>query len=315
MTANVETMAYRNEVPWHGLGNSVAGFMKVSDMVTAAGIDWRVNKEPMLLADHTAVPGFFALRRSDNGKVLDVVGSRYHVTQNKDAMEFFTEFVEAGDAEMETMGSLREGRYVWGLANLGATFKMRGNDVVKNYLLLGLPHEHGKGIIGKYVSTRVVCSNTLAIALKETGSLEFRMTHRRLFDGPMIQRAKETLGIAREHAKKFEANARTLQKKSATPQDALEFFADLCGLDKAKLIMPDCDWRDTKECNRTLKTLMDVNERAPGAQPTNAWGLLNAVTYYADHLASRTPDKRLTNAWFGKTARMKETALEMLLSA
>lgn len=308
MSANVDTMAYRDELPWHGLGEKVDDKIRVQDMVKKARINWKVERSPLQLADGREVPGFFALERSDNGKVLDVVGSKYVVTQNVEGMEFFTEFVEAGDAKMETMGALREGRQVWGLANLNTSFKLKNNDEVKNYLLLVLPHEHGKSIIVKYTNVRVVCSNTMAMALRNAKG-EFRMGHRRVFDHDQIALAKTTLGIAREQASEFEANAKALQKKTGISEvDALAFYNQLLKIEDPVKVVEEVTLP-------RVKLLLDVNRRAPGAQPNNAWGLFNSITYYADHLASRTPDKRLSNAWLGKTSRMKEDALKILLDA
>lgn len=318
MSALVESMAYTNEVPWHGLGEYVGDQVRVKEMMRAANIDWKVEKKPMILeGTKRPVPGFYALTRDKDGKVLDVVGSKYVPTQNHEAFEFFTDFVEAGDATMETAGSLREGRYVWGLANLNKSFTLPGKDKVKGYLLVACPHEHGKSIIIRVTSVRVVCNNTLTMALgkgqreKDNASFgmgEFRMGHRRSFDGTMIKRAKETLGIARDQMEEFREAAEMLRKKPMDEQDAITFYADLLKVDEAG--------ESADEVTRPrIKHLLDINQRAPGAQPDNAWGVLNSITYYADHVASRTDDKRLTNAWFGKTARMKEQALSMLLAA
>jgi len=318
MAHEVESMAYTNEVPWHGLGTYIADAPRVKEMMRQAGLDWKVEKKPMILEQtKRPVPGFYALTRDKDGKVLDVVGSKYVPTQNHEAFEFFTDFVEAGDATMETAGSLREGRYVWGLANLNKSFTLPGKDKVKGYLLVACPHEHGKSIIIRVTSVRVVCNNTLTMALGKSqrerdsstfGLGEFRMGHRRAFDGSMIKKAKETLGIARDQMEEFREAAEQLRKKSMNEQDAIEFYADLLNIDEAA--------QGADEVTRPrIKHLLDINKNAPGAQPDNAWGVLNSVTYYADHVASRTDDKRLTNAWFGKTARMKEKALQTLLAA
>jgi phage/plasmid-like protein (TIGR03299 family) len=305
----VDTMAYTNEKPWHGLGENVEDTIRVRDMVKKAKILWKVEKRPLTLEGGQPVPGFFALVRDDNNFVLDVVGKAYQVTQNADAMEFFTEFVEAGDAKMSTMGSLREGRQVWGLASLGKDIKLKNKDVIKNNLLLVLPHEHGKGIISKYCNERVVCSNTMAIALRESGAPEFRMGHRKVFGKAEMQQAKTVLGIAREKADEFKEAANILiDKTGITEQDKLKFFAEVLKVDEAA--------ESLEQVSRPrIKLLMDISVRAPGAIPGSAWGLFNAVTYYADHMASRTADKRLANAWMGKTARMKDRALDLLLAA
>lgn len=320
MTHEVETMAYTNEVPWHGLGYRVdkgttTGKGAVERMIKAAKIDWTVEKMPLFMADGTPVDAAALVRSTDNS-ILDVVGSGYVPIQNHEAFAFFNDFVEAGDATMETAGSLKNGQYVWGLASLGDAFTLKGNDTVKGYVLVGCPHQQGRSLIIKFTTVRVVCNNTLTLALgtssaKTAGGVilpEFRKAHRSTFDRAAIKGAQAALGIAREQLDEFEVTARALQKKSMSRQDAIEVLAPI--------FAPKFDETMTME-NLTprMAQLMDILEKAPGAQPDNAWGVLNAVTYYADHVASRTDDRRLTQAWFGKTANQKEETLRVLIAA
>ena len=314
MTAAIETMAYTNQVPWHGLGTHVADAPSVDKMLTLAQLDWSVEKKELAyLTDDTKFEGkvdrHFALVRDSDGSCLDVVGKAYTPVQNREAFEFFTEFVKAGNATMETAGSLRGGRYVWGLADLGVGFKLRNDDQVNGYLLVAAPHEAGKSFLIKFTAVRVVCQNTLSLALSQGGT-EFRMAHRRQFDESMMTTAKETLGIAREQVGEFEANARILQKLKMTTKDTIQVLAPIYQPQtEVKDLLDDFDANAAPR----MKALIDINNRAPGAEPETAWGTLNAVTYYADHIASRGADKRLTNAWFGKTANQKVRVLNSLL--
>lgn len=309
MSHEVETMAYTNEVPWHGLGFNVEKAPSVPKMLKAAKLDWAVEKRPLFThnasGEDITLDKHFALTRDSDDKVLDVVGRQYTPIQNADAFEFFKEFVEAGSAHMETAGSLRGGQMVWGLANLNAGFKLKGNDEVKGYLLVMAPHVAGKSFLVKFTTVRVVCNNTLTLALRDKGS-EFRMPHRKAFDADMVEKAKEALGIARDQVSEFHENAKKLQKMKVSEKEAISFLAPIYQPEYLKA---------TDELSPRMKVLLDVMNNAPGAQPDNAWGVLNAVTYYADHVASRTPDKRLTNAWIGRTANQKEKVLASLLDA
>jgi phage/plasmid-like protein (TIGR03299 family) len=313
MAHEVETMAYTNQEPWHGLGTHIEDAPSVDEMLIHAGLDWEVEKQPMYTMidkKKVEVPNKFALVRSSDKSILDVVGKVWNPIQNAEAFEFFRDFVEAGDATMETAGSLKDGRYVWGLANLNASFKLPGNDEVKGYLLVGLPHEQGKSLIIRPTAVRVVCNNTLSMALRESGD-SFRFSHRMDFDASAIQHAKETLGIAREQIAEFETHARILQRKKLDEKEVVELLASIMApKNDAKQMAEDFTEHGTPRMN----TIMDAYYKAPGAQPGTAWGALNAVTYWTDHLASRTQDKRLTNAWLGKTARQKDQVKSLLLS-
>jgi phage/plasmid-like protein (TIGR03299 family) len=316
MAHEIETMAYTNEVPWHGLGTHIAKEPTVNEMLVKAGLDWSVTKHPLHYNkfDSEGKPDAeindnFALVRSSDGKCLDVVGRHYRPVQNKDSFEFFNEFVQAGKAKMETAGSLRGGKYVWGLANLNRSFKLDGNDEVKGYLLVASPHERGKALITKFTTVRVVCNNTLTLALRNAGT-EFRMAHRCEFDEKMRERAKEVLGIAREQMDEFETNARKLKKMKISHKDTIEVLANVYQPDSSmKKLMSDVD----KNTSPSMKKVLDVLVNAPGADPGTGWGVLNAVTYYADHVASRTADKRIFNSWLGKTGNHKQMVFADLL--
>jgi len=307
MSHEVETMAWTNEVPWHGLGFRVADTLNTKQMLKAAKLDWKVERKPMFLEGNQEVEGFAALVRDKDSSVLDVVGSRYQPIQNDEAFEFFREFVEAGKAKMETAGSLNGGRYVWGLANLNRSFKMSNDDRINSYLLVACPHQQGKSLVIKFTNIRVVCNNTLTLALREGGN-EVRIAHRAAFDNETMNRAKDILGIAREQMGDFEKNARKLSKVKVSKEDAAKLLA--------QVFTPKFDMEKIADFDAhtpRLEALMAAYDNAPGATPGTAYGVLNAATYYADHMAGRTSDKRLTNAWLGRTANQKEQLLEKLL--
>lgn len=316
MAHEIEKMAYTNEVPWHKLGTKVLGSPTSEEMMKKAGLDWTVAKHPIYYSDkdvkdkpNKIYGDAYALVRSSDGKCLDIVGNHYRPVQNVDAFKFFNEFVTAGKAKMETAGSLRGGKYVWGLANLNASFKLEGNDEVKGYLLVASPHEIGKSLIIKFTTIRVVCNNTLTLALKSSGN-EFRMAHRMEFDDKTRERAKEVLGIAREQMVEFEGNARKLKKLKLKKEKIIEVLANVYQPRKTlKHLTSDFD----KNSSPSMKRVFDVLHHAPGADPDTGWGVLNAVTYYADHVASRTVDKRLYNSWVGKTGNHKQMVLTDLL--
>lgn len=326
MAHKIETIAWTNEVPWHGLGVKVDDNITVDDMIIKAGLDWTVEKHPIFAKvgeKYTRVPNQFALVRDRDGRVLDTIGSQWNPIQNKDAFSFFKEFVEAGDAKMETMGSLRDGKYVWGLANLGNSFKLNipGKpeiDEVKGYLLVGNPHQYGAPMICRFTSIRVVCNNTLTLALQSSGKIdkhlpEFKTGHRIKFDESVMKRAKETMGLAREKLDEFRENAEILQKISISDEEARLFLAKF--YDPQKNII---DIRDHFEerASKPLQKVYAAYSMAPGAQVGNGWGLLNAITYYTDHLASGNNDNiRFESALIGYQAKIKERALEELLAA
>lgn len=311
MPAAVETMMYTNATPWHGLGEYIKDAPTPTEALKLAGIDWRVEKQKMFLADGREVDGHYALVRDKDNKTLDVVGKDYKPSQNRDTFKLFDAFAKAGGAHMETAGSLKGGKLIWGLAKLKREFEVTRGDKMKNYLLLASPHEQGKAGIFKATNIRVVCMNTMAMALREI-STEFRFSHRREFDDSIIDNAKQVFGVTEEVHAGFERNAKKLAALKLNRDDAIRVLAPVfqAGDDVEQLVELQNEHGVFKP---RMKLLLDVYERAPGADPGTAWGVFNAVTYWADHLASRTADKRLERAWVGKTAQTKDRVFAKLL--
>lgn len=316
MSHEVETMAYTNEVPWHGLGTHVEDAPSVEEIIRIAALNWTVTKAPLMTAEGYEADRHFGLVRSRDHKVLDVVGKSYVPIQNKEAFAFFKDFVEAGDATMETAGSLRGGRAVWGLANLKEGFTVGNKDRVNGYILVMAPHGSGSLIV-RLTSVRVVCNNTLTLALRDVAAPEFRMVHRRIngFDEDMRSLAKETLGLARHQLAEFKANAIALKKLEMAWEDVADFtiqlFHNKADDSERVEIIKDFD----KLATPTVKRVMDIYEHAPGADVGTGWGALAAVTYYADHIArGDNADGRFYSALVGKNASKKEMALEALLA-
>jgi phage/plasmid-like protein (TIGR03299 family) len=335
----VETMAYTGERPWHKLGVPVPAGLTPAEIAVLAGLDWPVEKRSLFaVGDNGEVSDVtenFALVRTTDGRVLDVVGSRYTPTQNLDALDFFKRFTESGDMTMDTAGSLAGGRRIWGLASICDGFTLRGGDEVKGYLLLCSPHIQGEAFTVKLTAVRVVCYNTLTSALRGTGPA-FRMSHLYTFDADRKDAACEVLGLATAQLRDMESKAKVLSSAHAEHQRVVEYVAQLSGskvLDavietEAAACMPALDavitateadtslrgFRET-DLNKAGKTILDAILSAPGSDLASArgtwWGALNGVTYAADHQFGRTEDSRLTSAWFGKRAQLKSAALDL----
>ena len=316
MSHEVESLAYVGAVPWHGLGEDVTGMDHTpAEMAKAAGVDWRVEKNPIyqrvVRADGSEVfskiPRTYTLSRSSDSRSLSIVGEMYHPIQNLEAIDFLTKFVSAGHMKMNTVGSLRGGRQIWALASIDRDFDLPGNDAVKGYVLISVPHMLGHGITIKHTSVRVVCMNTITQALRDSGS-SFRMPHVRAFDDGMRSIAEHTLGLSKDRSDAFEAQARLLASKAADPAQVKEF------------VMRVFD-RKTKpgdkieNSTRPARIAYSAIDSQPGAHMKSSegtwWGALNAVTYTVDYLLGRDRDTALTSAWFGGRANTKTAALRL----
>lgn len=304
MIDGVAQMAYRSSQgkPWHGLGTPVGDDMTPIEMMQAAGLDWSVQKvDSFIEFNGKRVPtGQQSLVRETDGKILTQVGPGWNPVQNADAFEFFTDFVSKGDMVMDTAGSLRDGRIVWALADVRDGFTLFGGDEVKGYLLFSNPHQYGKSIDVKFVLTRVVCNNTIAVALNEKGQPAVRVNHRSQFDA---ERVKELLGISHRKVETFKEAAEFLGSKQYIKSDLEQYFGKVFGEST----------KEDKKLSPTAERAMAVIDTQPGAEFKQGswWQALNAVTYLCDHELGRSNDTRLASSWFGSNAKRKTDALNL----
>jgi phage/plasmid-like protein (TIGR03299 family) len=164
MSANVETMFYTRERPWHGLGKMVMEAPTSKEALVLAGLDWQVMQKPIVTEDDIPIPGFKANIRDIDEKVLGVVTDRYKVVQNEEAFAFTDELLGEG-VTYETAGSIQEGRRTWILAKLPHRYIISGDEVIP-YLVFMNSHDGTGAIKAAMTPIRVVCNNTLNLALK-----------------------------------------------------------------------------------------------------------------------------------------------------
>ncbi|HDR8934497.1 DUF932 domain-containing protein [Burkholderia vietnamiensis] len=311
----VESMAWTGEEPWHGIGNKLEQYQSLDTWKRAAGMDWRIEEAEVryvaagnkTLGSIHAFPEQKVLYRSDNKTPLSVVSSRYQVVQPEEILEFYRDLTEIGGFQLETAGVLKEGRKLWALARTGQSDMLKGKDEVNGYLLLATACDGTLATTAQFVSVRVVCANTLAIALGD-GTGAVKVSHRSQFDAAAVKRQ---LGIAVSSWQAFMVRTKALAERKITDSTAEAFLRRVLTYSTAN---PD---RETVAVNeRAIRVVGQLyaghgkGADLPSASGT-AWGLLNAVTEWCDHSRrARSDDHRLDSAWFGAGAALKARAWE-----
>jgi phage/plasmid-like protein (TIGR03299 family) len=313
MTAAVETMAYVGETPWHGLGHKLEKGATVEQMTVAAGLDWKVVRRPLFarIDENTEVQidGKVAITRETDNSVLSVASDRWQPFQNAELMEFFREYVEAGAATLETAGSLHDGKTIWALANINDGFTLNGNDRVNGYVLLSNSHEPGTAIRVMTTMVRVVCQNTLSMA-HNRGLDQYRQSHIKQFN---MQAARDSLQFARAQVHQHELEANALNSLKMSAFDTVRTLAKHFQPDMQDDLGVACLLKNPETQNPVMADVLYSVVTAPGAIPDSAWGLLNGVTHYADHVAGKTSANRMVNGTFGRMAKIKqEVRLDLL---
>ena len=297
-------MAYVGALPWHGLGTKVEGDITPDQFQKVAGLDWTVEKQDMITANGVKVPNKQALVRTSDNTVLDTVGSGWNPVQNSEAFDFFQEYVMAGDMEMHTAGSLKNGQLVWALAKTNESFELFKGDVTENYFLFTNPHQFGKAINIRMTPIRVVCNNTLTLSLSTDSDNMVTVNHRKEFD---VEEVKEQMGIAREKMEQYKSMAEFLGSKRYSADNVVNYFNEVFG-SPTKV--------DGKEfTSRNAKIAHENLQEQPGANFAEGswWQAFNSVTHMTDHLQGRSTDGRLTSAWYGRNRKVKLKALDKAL--
>ena len=191
MAANVETMFYTRVAPWHGLGIRVESALSSQEALQASGLDWNVVQRPIMTSAYEPIPGYKANIRDIDNKILGVVSDRYRVVQNAEAFAFTDALLGEG-VKYETAGSLQEGRRIWLLAKLPDKYIIEGEQI-EPYLVFSSSHDGSGAIKVAMTPVRVVCQNTLNMALSSakriwsTGNLVRRFLHCQRSDSPTVR--------------------------------------------------------------------------------------------------------------------------------
>ena len=275
MAANVETMFSVREKPWHGLGTIVAEAPSSADALRLAGLDWNVVQEPIFTDFNEPVEGYKANVRDSDRKVLGVVSDRYKVVQNTDAFSFTDELLGKG-VRYETAGSLQEGKKVWLLARLPREYIIAG-ERISPYLVFSNTHDGSGSVKVAVTPIRVVCNNTLNLALN-MAKRSFSMIHTGNIQDK-IQEAKDTLFMAEEYMDCLGIEFEQLRRQKVTDAQVREYIELLLPMEK--------DPTPVQRKN-TVKLREDMLRRyndAPDLQKigNNAYRFINAVSDFATH--------------------------------
>lgn len=275
MAALVESMFSVREKPWHGLGTIVHEAPTSADAIRLAGLDWTVVQEPIYTNFNKPVEGYRANVRSSDRKVLGVVSDRYKVVQNVDAFSFTDELLGKG-VSYETAGSLQEGKKVWLLARLPREYIIAG-EKISPYLVFSNTHDGSGSVKVAVTPVRVVCNNTLNLAL-DTARRSFSMIHTGNIQDK-IQEAKDTLFLVEEYMDCLGVEFEQLRRQKITDRQLEEYIEQLLPMEKEPTPV---------QSKNILRLREDMRKRyndAPDLQKVgnNAYRFINAVSDFATH--------------------------------
>ena len=348
MAHQIEQIAYVGETPWHGLGNQLSPHQPIEVWAEQAGMDWRIESSDVsYMTQNERGQSIImpyeeqrVLYRSDTHAPLSVVSQRYQEVQPKQILEFYRDLTEQSGFELETAGVLKGGKKFWALAKTGQTSALKGKDVSNGYILLATACDGTLATTAQFTSIRVVCNNTLAIALKGQNSSAgvVKVPHSTKFDAEKI---KQQLGISVRAWEDHMYEMKQLSQRKVTQTEAAAYFDAV--FNNTSLSVPEQEdgiiqfYRNvamqaqsnnpaTKADNKTepngramSKVMTMFNGQGRGAELSSAkdtaYGLLCSITEFADHeRRAMSQDHRLDSAWFGAGAGLKQRGLEQALA-
>lgn len=295
---------------WHTLGNQLTEDAPLETWKVEAGLDWEVKESPITYrgnGDTIIFADRKALYRSDTTEPLSIVGENYKIVQPEEILEFFRDLVENNDMKLSTAGCLFGGKRFWALAELGKNTEIIDGDVVDGYLLLTTSVDGSISTTAKFVSERVVCNNTLSIAMNEKSQNLVKCSHKSQWDAKAV---KIDLGLLDLGWDNFITDMRKLASTPMTDSQVHSFFTEQF-YDK-KVPADKQGWGATKK----VKTLTDLYYSGAGSELSvgTAWGVLNAVTdLYTHGSGKRDASHQFMNAFYGSDL-VKNKVLEDLLA-
>ena len=340
MAHQIEQIAYVGETPWHGLGNQLSPHQPIEVWAQQAGMDWRIESSDVsYMAQNERGQSIImpyeeqrVLYRSDTHAPLSVVSQRYQEVQPMEILEFYRDLTEQSGFELETAGVLKGGKKFWALARTGQSAALKGKDVSNGYILLATACDGTLATTAQFTNIRVVCNNTLAIALRGQSSSAgvVKVPHSTKFDADKV---KQQLGISVRAWDEHMYEMKQLSQRKVTQGEAAAFFdavfnnTSMSVADQEENIIqfyrnvanPNLAKEKSEPNGRAMSKAMNMfNGQGRGAELSSAkdtaYGLLCSITEFADHeRRAMSTDHRLDSAWFGAGAALKQRGLEQAL--
>lgn len=326
-TNGFNEMAYVGAMPWHGLGQELSEGASLETWEQQAGMAWKVNRSKVRYeTDHAgSAPMVWSDRhvlfRSDNKAPLGLVSDRYQVVQPREVLAFFADVAGTNGLQLHTAGTLHGGRQYWALAKTKLASSIGGVDPVELFALLATSADGSLATTAGLTTIRVVCANTLGMALSGGLKNAIRVKHSTEFKAQQI---RLDMGLVEESFDTFTRNAAKLASRPLSRAETVKILVQSIGDETQFRADYEAKGSVAKALEeqpnaRVMAQILDLfNGKAYGSELVTAngtaWGLVNAATQYLDHDAGRSADTRISSAWFGNNANRKQDILNAALA-
>ena len=318
-----DSAMYAGSSAWHGLGTVVADAPSPYDALRLAGLDWRVIPSHSICCNYmhgdaercAVTTDKVANIREDTGDVLGWVGTNYKRIQNIDVAEL-AYAVAGNDTKVETAGSLRNGARTYFLLKFNEFATQHTDDVTNEYLLLANGHDGLMAFNAIPTAIRVVCANTLAIAMAQANA--YRIAHK----GDMHQKLDDlrvAIASAKQDSRVFEDKVRYLANQGMT-RHTLKDYYDLMYNKHFNQVNDDSSDRDWKKKIETTLKWENRFEIEASTAGNNLWNAFNSIAYFVEHTMptrgrtdAQRRENRLHTNMFGTSGSLKTKIFENTL--
>lgn len=319
MSHEFESGVFYGEAAWHGLGTTLDADdhrrRSVEGTIAAAGLDWSVTKYPTMIANSPDVPDEikgagimdrYAVVRTSDWAILGNVGERYEPIQNRQMFDWFQPFLDSGECEFETAGSLKGGAIVWVLAKLQRDdMEIGQGDTIRKYLLLSSSHDGSMATKVGFAPIRVVCWNTLSAPLADSRSRLLSVRH----TSGQSQSLEAIRDCCNTIDSQFEATAQQYRKLlncKISPSELRRYV-------KLVLSAPEDDGAMSKRMSKQVDRIVNLASSGAGNEGKTAWDAYQGVTHWLTHERQKDASSRLNSLWFAESAKTNQRAFDLAL--
>ncbi|MBF0231991.1 MAG: DUF932 domain-containing protein [Desulfamplus sp.] len=329
MPANVGEMFYYGDVPWHGEGKKLDKPANCEEAISAGGLDWEVGMTALCTDEQPSSPvkSRLAIVRQDREKghrnrVLGVAHKGFRPLQNREGIKIFDSIFGKGKHVYHTGGYLGSGEVVWVMAKLQKEIKVTNKDHVNTYALFTNSHNGSIAIDFRLTTVRVVCQNTLSMALKDKDKRTFfKRAHQGNYEG-LQQNVETFFSDTLKAADDLEVQFKQMMEIKFKDDQINSYLKNLFP-EPIKPARADVDNRvnglylaRVKKAKDARNKISNLRLNGKGSEikgvKESLWGTFNAVLEFVDHHEKNSKNSIASNL-FGIGASLKRKAYEQAL--
>lgn len=353
MSAQVEkfTRRFGSALPWWinqnpELDSTILPGDSIETILEKAGLNWKAEKTDLFQVIgqdengeniYAELSNEYLIRRNTDFMPLGIFGRNgsghsgyYEPNEPRVVVETLLEFCQVAANEvglqLETAGSLANGKKIWAQAIIPDDFKVAG-DEHERYISFLDSFDGSTCFTGQAGLTRIVCANTFAYSLSEQGNPRVKLNHSREFKGERKDKFVAMLKAIMAGHTNYKLAAELLDKHKFSKDDAHKWLSALLFTPEIKPVkaangeMVEIQTEPSTKTKNNIQSLIDCynDTLEEGTNKGTLWTVFNSVTRYADHEMGVKKrggkdeyQARVESAGFGAGQKLKEKAFSEL---